>query len=211
MLDGRYWTGNELADSTGLRRADVAGRLAPLVARGLVDRLKPGRSTYFALTGPSAAASVTACAARVPGHTAVSPAAERRLPTGASVELRAGRTCYDHLAGQLGVTITRLLIASAVITPEFGLGDVAPLAPLHLELPGRPARPAVRPCVDWTERLRHAAGALPSALASRMIELGWLRRVGPTRAIRLTQAGQSGLAELLPGAAAALAARTALA
>ena len=204
LLDGRYWTATELASVAGLPQATVARRLAPLVACGAVDLLKPGRSSYFALAGPQAAVDVAASTAGIRSAPDwIAPG--RKPPTGASRQLRAGRTCYDHLAGQLGVTVTDLLIASGVITAGFCPGDPTPLAPLSLTVPAASSRPAVRPCVDWTERRRHAAGALPAALVRRMIELGWLRRPGEYRAIQLTERGLAGLADLLPGARPALA------
>ena len=119
--------------------------------------------------------------------------------------LRFSRSCYDHLAGRLGVAVAAQLEARgylvaadqkqyAVTTAghrwcrELGI-DVAALKPT--------AAGVARRCLDWTERCHHLAGPLGTALMARFIDLGWLRRDGASRAIGITPIGISELRRLL--------------
>ena len=108
-----------------------------------------------------------------------------------SPELRAARTCYDHLAGRLGMAVTDALSKDGSLTPE----GARRLEALGLDLRrlrgGR--RVFLRPCLDWTERRPHIAGALGAAIAAQLFELGWLERTDATRAVRLTDDGAEGL------------------
>ncbi len=115
--------------------------------------------------------------------------------------MRAARSCYDHLAGQLGVALADALEQRGLITasgPErYMLSEagchcleqlgVAP-APLGAGLKGH-----ARPCLDWTERRRHLAGVVPARLFSRLLELGWIQRGAENRAIFVTPSGRLGL------------------
>jgi DNA-binding transcriptional ArsR family regulator len=193
LLDGRYRTAAELARCARVSEPAASEHLSSLVAGGLLDVTGHGRRRYFRLAGPEVAATCAALA-RLPPAIPIRPPRQGT----ASQALRAGRTCYDHLAGQLGVALTEQLIAGGVITAGFKPGDLSPLAPLGLSRLAASSRPAVRPCLDWTERRHHAAGALPAALTSRLLELGWLNRPAPgQRAVRLTGRGRAGLADLL--------------
>lgn len=116
--------------------------------------------------------------------------------------LHSARTCYDHLAGALGVALTQALVdgdvldtvadgytvttRGAVILKEFGL-----------DLDGVRRRPRLFAprCLDWSERQHHVAGALGAALAGRLFELGWIARVPVNRAVRVTTDGRKGLRE----------------
>jgi hypothetical protein len=107
--------------------------------------------------------------------------------------LRAARTCYDHLAGHLGVELGAALIRRRILTADFGVGDLSLLEEMAVELPPRGSRPFARPCLDWTERRFHAAGALPAALLRRLFALGWLESAAVPRAVRVTASGWRGL------------------
>ena len=103
-------------------------------------------------------------------------------------ELRFARTCYDHLAGALAVTLHDLLI-----TGDDGAPALVPAARAALALLGvseaRPAggrRPRLRDCLDWSERRPHLAGALGAALLTSLLDRGWLVRRRTPRAVRLT-------------------------
>jgi len=128
--------------------------------------------------------------------------AQRKLPTAADVELARARTCYQHLAGKLGVALfDRLsgvsgldLDSEAVhlnrkgekLLRESGiLGD-------HIDK----AQLRGRTCVDWTERRFHLSGPLGSLLARRLLDSGWVRRRADTRALVISAAGQRGLSAL---------------
>jgi DNA-binding transcriptional ArsR family regulator len=190
LLDGRFWTAGELARCAGVTACAASEPLAWLVADGMLEVAGQGRHRYFRLAGPAAVAAKVALSP--------STTVRRPRPSPASLALREGRTCYGHLAGRLGIALTDALVQAGVITADFGLGDVSVLAPLGLGARLASSRPAVRSCVDWTQRRYHAAGTLPTAVTSRLLELDWLRRPEQHgRVIRLTEAGQRGLADLL--------------
>jgi len=111
-----------------------------------------------------------------------------------------GRTCYDHLAGRLGVGIADALVAKGHVELDEDGGTVTNAGQIFLhafgvaEAPGRRAKRAFcRPCLDWSERRPHLAGALGIAIACRCFELGWLRRIQGSRAVAVTPTGQQGL------------------
>jgi hypothetical protein len=115
-------------------------------------------------------------------------------------ELRFARTCYDHLAGRLGVAIADALCQAGHIVLSDDGGEVTPagerfLCEFGVDLAPKPGRARLfcRPCLDWSERRYHLAGRLGAELLRRCVELGWLARQRDTRAVRLTPAGRAGL------------------
>jgi hypothetical protein len=121
----------------------------------------------------------------------------------ASQELRFARTCYDHLAGTVGVAVLAALLgrqwlhatdSSYSVTPE-GSRGLAGLG-LDLEAARRGRRAFARPCLDWTERRHHLAGALGAAMTSVMLERHWFVRAGAGRGVRLTDTGRARLLAL---------------
>jgi hypothetical protein len=118
-----------------------------------------------------------------------------------SAMLRYARTCYDHLAGEVGVALSCALERNGVLVRRDGtyvLGRRAKtrLAAFGIELDqvARKRRPLVLGCLDWSERELHAAGALGAALAERLVALGWIKRRAGNRSVQLTDAGRAGLA-----------------
>ena len=114
--------------------------------------------------------------------------------------LRIGRTCYDHLAGRVGVAVATSLEQHRVVVRRngtYGLGPAAGrrLAGLGIDLEQlmQFRRPVVRGCLDWSERELHVAGAVGAALATRFIELGWIRRREGNRSVEVTVDGLVGL------------------
>jgi hypothetical protein len=117
--------------------------------------------------------------------------------------LRFARTCYDHLAGQLGVAIADALVVRehVVLTEDGGLmtdKGLAFLAAFGADLTAKSGtkRAFCRPCLDWSERRYHIAGLVGAAIWRRCVDLGWVSRVRDTRAVRLTAAGEAGLKEV---------------
>jgi hypothetical protein len=117
--------------------------------------------------------------------------------------LRAARTCYDHLAGVLGVAVTEALISrQALLLDEggdFRLGPAAEPAfgALGVDLAGqlgsRASRPLLRACLDWTEKRPHLAGRLGAAVAGSMLGAGWLVRNSAGRSVAVTELGRQRL------------------
>src|SRR5262249_45688308 len=114
---------------------------------------------------------------------------------------RFARTCYDHIAGQLGVAIADALVASGaiVLAPEGGEVTAAGarlLTGFGVELAAATRkRIFCRPCLDWGGRGYPVAGHVGGEVCRRCLELGWVQRRRDTRALRLTPVGVIGLAE----------------
>lgn len=190
----RFATAGELARCAGIGPSTASEHLSQLVAGGLLKVDKQGRHRYFRLKNHQVAEALEALIVLAPAVPVTSLRQSREAE-----QLSAGRTCYDHLAGRLGVAVTAMLTEAGVISESFGLGDLTPLAALQLDIPPAHRRPVIRPCVDWTERRHHAAGSLPAALTAKLFELGWVCRTGRGRGARMTDAGVNGLSDLLAG------------
>ncbi len=115
--------------------------------------------------------------------------------------MRAARTCYDHLAGRLGVALADALIAGghAEFASDGGVitdSGVALLGRVGIDIPtlrerrGRRAvRILCRPCLDWSERRPHLAGSLGAEICGQSFAQGWIRRIDGTRAVAITPKG----------------------
>ncbi|WSG00841.1 winged helix-turn-helix domain-containing protein [Micromonospora sp. NBC_01740] len=207
LLDGRAWTAGELARLAGVAPSTASDHLTRLVRGGLLVEHRQGRHRYVQLAGPSAAQLVEDLAGYAPGRS--EPARSLRAAR-AGAALAYARTCYDHLAGHLGVLLRDRLLARGLLDGAGGpaltsagrawLAELGvPVAPLRAV-----RRPLVRDCLDWTERRPHLAGALGAALYARFFEAGWLTRSGG-REVRLTPDGAPALAAALGLAPADLA------
>ncbi|MGC4892596.1 ArsR/SmtB family transcription factor [Micromonospora sp. DT31] len=199
LLDGRAWTAGELARTAGVAASTASDHLTRLVRGGLLAEERQGRHRYVRLADPAVAQLVEDLAGRAPAP-ATPPRTLRAASTGAA--LAYARTCYDHLAGRLGVLLHDALLARGVLDRSGGLAltptGVSWLADLGVPVEPLRAgrRPLVRDCLDWTERRPHLAGALGAALCGRFLDLGWTAR-GGGRAVRLTSPGRDALAEVL--------------
>ncbi|WP_035853440.1 ArsR/SmtB family transcription factor [Cryptosporangium arvum] len=194
LLDGRAWTAGELARHVGVAPSTTTAHLHRLVGGGLLTEHRQGRHRYVALADASVADLLEDLSARVEPR----PAPPRGLrAVTADAALRRGRTCYDHLAGGLGVAVTDALVRDGlldadVLTPAGTAWFTDTLgAPLR---PGR--RPTARRCLDWTERRPHLAGAAGAALCAAFLRTAWIRRVGSGRAVRVTADGTAALTAL---------------
>ena len=188
----------DLADRAGIAPSTASEHLAKLLAGGLVGAEKNGRHRYFRLAGASVADALEALAA-------IAPAREVHSLRDASAAeaIRTARTCYDHLAGGLGVALADALRRRQIIARRNGslvLGRSARtgLRALGIELEAlrQGRRPVLRACLDWSERRPHVAGALGAALAGRFLELGWIERRAANRSVAVTPAGRAGFREL---------------
>ncbi|MEU7577467.1 winged helix-turn-helix domain-containing protein [Streptomyces sp. NPDC041068] len=199
LLDGRAWTAGELARHAGVAASTASEHLGKLVAGGLLAEERQGRHRYVRLADARAAQLVEDLAAHVTPGTPARPRTLREA--GAGSAMARGRTCYDHLAGRLGITITAAMTARGLLRQDtgFALTDqgMAWFGELGIELTRTGRRPLARACLDWTERRPHLAGAAGAALCRHALETGWCERIGSERAVRLTPAGSRALAERL--------------
>lgn len=200
LLDGRAWTARELATYAGVAPSTASEHLSRLVAGGLLAERRQGRHRYVQLAHARVAELLEDLLAHV--DPPPEPAGTLRAAT-VSAALARGRTCYDHLAGRLGVAITdalsrtgRLDESGGFALTERGLTWLTAVLGVDATAlrPGR--RPVARACLDWTERRSHLAGAAGAAVCRCFLDNGWVRRVGTGRAVRLTPAGAGALREL---------------
>ncbi|MGH3716160.1 MAG: ArsR/SmtB family transcription factor [Micromonosporaceae bacterium] len=203
LLDRRAWTAGELARLTGIAASTMSAHLDRLVAGELLVEERQGRHRYVRLASHQVAQlleELTAYAAPV------APPRSLRAAN-ASRALAYARTCYDHLAGRLGVGVLDALVDRGVVasTGVALTGDGERwFAELGVDVDElRSARrPVTRSCLDWTERRPHLAGSAGAALCQRWFDLGWIERPAATRAettraVRVTVAGQRGFADSL--------------
>jgi DNA-binding transcriptional ArsR family regulator len=190
LLDGRALTAKELAYAAHVTPQTASGHLAKLSDGGLLTADKQGRHRYYRLASPLVGQMLE-------GVMAV--AGPERSPTTwrGGEALRMARTCYDHIAGRLGVALSDALIGRGHVTLGLDGGEVTEDGQQFLcdfgasPAPGR--RVYCRPCLDWSERRPHLAGRLGAALASRCFDLGWIAKQRDTRALAVTAAGRDGL------------------
>lgn len=199
LLDGRAWTAGELARYAGVAASTASEHLTLLVSGGLLAEEHQGRHRYVRLATPWVAELIEEMTVYAD---AGSPAPPKTLRGAvASAAMARARTCYDHLAGRLGVRVTEAMAARGLLGTESGfvLTDRG-RAWLESEVGatlGGGRRPLVRACLDWTERRPHLAGAAGAALCERLHERGWVVRIGTQRAVRVTPEGEAGLRSLL--------------
>ena len=131
-------------------------------------------------------------------RTRLPPAPDSYAAVRASAGLAAARTCYDHLAGRLGVDLLDALDHRDYVSRADGIALTASgaewLESLGVDVGGirRSNRPVVRLCLDWTERRSHLAGGVGAAIAAAFLERDWIRRADG-RAIPVTDAGRAAL------------------
>lgn len=202
LLDGRLHTAGELATHAGVTAPTMSAHLKLLVDEGLARVRPQGRHRYFGLADGDVAHALEALLRVADGRDAEGPAADvRRWQRPGMRELRHARSCYGHLAGELGVQWRDTLLARGwVQAGERGGYTVTAAGRTALAelLPGCEAATSGRAlydCVDWSERRDHFAGPLAVAWLEVMLARGWLRRVGDSRALRLLPPGQRALVD----------------
>lgn len=199
LLDGRAWTAGELARHAGVAASTLSEHLGKLVAGGLLTEERQGRHRYVRLADARVAQLVEDLAAQVSPSAAARPRNLRESSAGSA--MARGRTCYDHLAGRLGIAVTDALTSRGLLRQDtgFALTDAGlrwfDAAKIALNRKGR--RPLARACLDWTERRPHLAGVAGAALCRHALDTGWCVRIGSERAVKVTAAGEQALAELL--------------
>jgi DNA-binding transcriptional ArsR family regulator len=209
--DGRALPASVLASEAGVAASTASAHLGKLVDAGLVTVTTQGRHRYYRLAGPQVAELIETLARVAPA----APVKSLREGTRAQA-LRAARTCYDHLAGHLGVELMQALINEGSITGGDGRHHIDSGGEDRLSAPGRdvdyrltepgaerlrrlgveiPRDPGtdglpLRYCVDWTEQAHHLSGPVGRALTHRLIDLRWLKRADRTRAVHVTKLGE---------------------
>jgi DNA-binding transcriptional ArsR family regulator len=206
LMDGRALTSSELARVAGITPQTASGHLVRMTAAGLLCVERQGRHRYHRLASPAVAQMMEGI---MQVASDVQPM-RRPLRVGPrDAALRAARTCYDHLAGHLGVALADALVAGgyAELTADAGLitdRGMALFDRIGLDVEALSARPGkaaprilCRPCLDWSERRPHLAGRVGAALCVHGFKSGWIRRINDTRAVAITPKGERVLREQL--------------
>ena len=212
--DGRALPASVLAAEAEVSPSTASSHLRKLLDGGLLTVEARGRHRYYRLAGPEVGTLIETLSRLAP------PRSVRSLRQGTRAHaLREARTCYDHLAGRLGVALMRAFLVRGYLSG--GDGHFHPDQVVHdrlaaygrdvdyrltaagqafladLGAPVATPRPAVRYCVDWSEQHHHLSGAIGRTLLDRLLALDWVRRAPATRAVRLTPAGRDGLRDVL--------------
>jgi DNA-binding transcriptional ArsR family regulator len=195
LMGGQSLPASELAYRSHITAQTASSHLAKLVDGGLLTVQQTGRHRYYQLKNAEVAHLLEALAVVAP--------APRVKSQGESEDLKAlhlARTCYDHLAGKLGVAVTQSLLDQALIQLNEADYQVTAAGSKWLATwdidenqlhKGR--RKFACTCLDWSERRYHVAGALGANVAAKIFEKGWVARITGTRAIRITDSGRKGL------------------
>jgi DNA-binding transcriptional ArsR family regulator len=196
LMDGRALTASELAWHSGVSAQTTSGHLAKLTDANLISMSRQGRHRYYRLASLEVAQAIEALMA------VASFGPKRHRPVGPRDEaLRRARTCYDHLAGRLGIAVADALASQDYLVLSESAGVVTAsgqrfLCTFGIDLDEhRNKRAVCRTCLDWSERRPHLAGRLGAALCTRMFDLGWVERIKDSRALAVTATGRDGLRE----------------
>ncbi len=198
LLDGGALTASDLASVAGVAPQTASGHLARMTVGGLLAVQKQGRHRYYRLASPAVAQMMESIMQVASRH---GPPRGRLSIGTRDAALRAARVCFDHLAGELGVAIADALIDHGYVELGSDAGIVtAPgikfLARVGIDVDtlaarrGRTGRVLCRPCLDWSARRPHLAGAVGAALCARSLDKDWVRRIEGSRAVVVTTKGQ---------------------
>ncbi|WP_254461067.1 ArsR/SmtB family transcription factor [Xanthomonas sacchari] len=188
LMSGQARTATELALDGGVAPSTASRHMAQLVEAGLLAVVCQGRHRYFRLADAQVAAAVEAMMGLAP------PPARRAGPSDPA--LRRARVCYDHLAGELAIRWRQQMEARGHLLCGDGMSlsasGAAWCATLGIDVAALRAsrRPVCRPCLDWSERRDHVAGALGSALLRHLLDTGLARRVPDSRVVQIGPRGE---------------------
>jgi DNA-binding transcriptional ArsR family regulator len=197
VMGGQSLTATELAYCANVSRSTASGHLSKLVAARLLTVTRQRRFSYYRIASPLVATMLESM--KVVAAVELPP---RRQPRSAKDDaLHFARSCYDHLAGQVGVAVTDALVAMGhiVLTDEGGEVTASGgrfLSAFGADLTPRSRRIFCQPCLDWSERRYHLKGLVGARILDRLLELEWLKCVSGSRALQLTSSGRAGLFEI---------------
>jgi DNA-binding transcriptional ArsR family regulator len=195
LMGGQELPAHELAARVGASSSLASAHLTKLLAGGLLSADRRGRERYYRIADQQTAQALEGLLAIAPGRAARTLRESRR-----GEAIRHARTCYDHLAGELGVGLTEALQHQHLITAHDAGYTLTAAGETRLQALGidvtaarRQRRAFARQCVDWTHRRPHLAGALGATIAEQLLALNWLRRIPNSRALVITPSGKQQL------------------
>ncbi|PAY06229.1 transcriptional regulator [Bradyrhizobium sp. UFLA03-84] len=195
LMDGRTLTATELAYLSGVAPQTASGHLAKLSDARLLALERRGRRRYFRLASPLVARMLE-------GLMVVAqegPARQRNLWRGGET-LRHARTCYDHMAGRIAVAIADRLVQQSFILLDEDGGQLTDAGQSFFDRLGvdlclaSKRRVFCRPCLDWSERRPHLAGAVGAAILRHALDHAWVEHIRDSRALLVTPVGVRELA-----------------
>lgn len=187
LADGRARTSTELALVGEVSPSTASVHLARLKSEGVVRVVVQGKHRCYCLEGPNVASVLE-------GLSVLAGTSPHSFETNAPKRLRAARTCYDHMAGTLAVSLHDRLLELKWLSPSY---DLTPQGTKKLEALGvdPEATRALRrrfafPCLDWSERRPHVGGALGAALHALALDKKWVTQDLDCRALEVTARGR---------------------
>jgi DNA-binding transcriptional ArsR family regulator len=198
LMGGQALTSSELAGLARVSRSTTSEHLSKLTQARLLTVTQKRRNRYYRIASPLVAKMLESIKA-----VAALETPPRHRPRSAQDDARFARTCYDHLAGRLGVAIADALVRKKFVVLSDEGGELTTAGKRFLVRFGTALMPAsgsrrvfCRPCLDWSERRYHIAGHVGAEICRCCLERGWLMRQRGSRVIRLTPAGLRGLREV---------------
>ncbi|QCR32453.1 helix-turn-helix transcriptional regulator [Lysinibacillus sp. SGAir0095] len=189
---------NELARKASITLQTASGHLSKLVEGELVRVEKHGRHRYYRLANSNVAQAIETLTVIAPP-----PQIKSLKDSSRAEKIKIARTCYDHLAGQLGVALTNAFVERGYLIEDqvdFKVTDIGEQFfndfEINLDSLRTKRRHFARKCLDWSERRYHLAGSLGQAVLIRLLELHWIEKL-PDRAVRVTELGKKQLHEIL--------------
>ncbi|MFI0427518.1 MAG: ArsR/SmtB family transcription factor [Flavobacterium sp.] len=197
LLDNRAYTAIELSNIVETSAQNISIHLSKLVNAELLSVESQGRHKYYKLSSQEVASAIEGIANLIP------KGKHRKIFTNNS-NIKYCRTCYDHLAGKIGVEITEKLLLENYIKLEDKIFKVTEKGEIFfkdfginiLELK-KQRRTFAKPCLDWSERKHHISGSIATAMLNKMLELDWIRKIANSRAIIITSKGKKEFNEKL--------------
>ncbi|MBU2845274.1 winged helix-turn-helix transcriptional regulator [Acidithiobacillus ferriphilus] len=194
LMHGQSRPAGELARFAGLSPQAATAHLKKLVSGGFLAMVTSGRHRYYRLASPEVAQAIEALMPLARSARS-SPYPKPAQP------LQKARSCYDHVAGQLGVAMTDALVRKGYLIENerdyrvttSGASWFCDLG-VNIQPDPRSRRAFTRKCLDWSERRYHLGGVLGAAMLETFLDSGWLARSSShRRALRITHAGQTEL------------------
>src|SRR5471032_2312235 len=193
LLDGHARTATELSVLAEVGASTASAHLSRLRDDGLLSVVAQGKHRYYRLASTEVGQALEALlvVAGVPRQPFVPGTPDR---------LRHARTCYDHMAGTVAVTLHDQLCAQGWLIEEANNYHVSPTGAAAMSALGidvatlqRQRRRFACPCLDWSERRAHLGGALGAAILQLVLRRGWAERELDSRALRISAIGEQRL------------------
>jgi DNA-binding transcriptional ArsR family regulator len=199
LLDGRAYTATELAMSADVSFQSASNHLSQLVNARLLITEKQGRHKYYRFANDRVAQAIENIAGLMPVSPFSKTTDHTKLPG-----IKYARTCYDHLAGKIGVQLTDSLLQHKWLIAYTDRYEVSYAGnkwfeslDIDITATQKQKRKFAYPCLDWSERNHHLGGALGAALLQSMIRRDWIRNVKHSREIIITGKGKTEMSKTL--------------